>query len=128
MAGLRFVADMHISPVTIRELKARGLDVIRVSDVLDCRAPDSQILAFARDHGRIVVTQDLDFSFLLAIGGRTGPSLITLRLEDARPSTITRRVLEVVAALGQELSEGIAVSVDETSVRYRLLPILREHE
>jgi predicted nuclease of predicted toxin-antitoxin system len=128
VAGLRFLVDMHISPLTVRDLRARGLDVIRVSDVLEPRAPDSQILAIAREDGRIVVTQDLDFSSLLAIGGHAGPSVITLRLEDALPSTVTNRVLAVVSALSQELEEGIVVSADETTVRYRFLPILRERE
>lgn len=128
MAGLRFLADVHISPATIRDLRSRGWDMVRVSDVLDPTASDAEILDYARQHSQIVVTQDLDFSALLAIGGHAAPSVITLRLEDARPAVVTRRLLDVVSALEQELSEGIIVSADETTVRYRFLPILGERD
>ena len=128
MGGLRFLADIHISPVTIRALRGRGWDIVRVSDVLEGRSSDAEILEYARQHGQIVVTQDLDFSALLAIGGHTGPSVITLRLEDARPVIVTRRLLDVVSALKQELSEGMIVSADETTARYRFLPILGERD
>jgi predicted nuclease of predicted toxin-antitoxin system len=128
MPGLRFLADIHISPATIRELRDRGWDIVRVSDVLEARSSDAEILEYAGQHGQIVVTQDLDFSALLAIGGHAGPSVITLRLEDARPVVVTRRLLDVVSALEQELSEGVVVSADETRVRYRFLPILGERD
>jgi len=126
MAGLRFLADMHISPVTVRGLRDEGWDAVRVSDVLEAGSSDAEILEYARQHSRVVVTQDLDFSVLLAIGGHAAPSVIALRLENARPVVVTRRVLDVVSALEQELSEGVIVSADETTVRYRFLPILGE--
>jgi len=128
MAGLRFLADIHISPATTSELRDRGWDTVRVSEVLEATSSDADILEYARQHGRTVVTQDLDFSALLAIGGHSAPSVITLRLEDARPAIVTSRLLDVVSALEQELSEGIIVSADETTVRYRFLPILGERD
>jgi hypothetical protein len=44
-------------------------------------------------------------------------------LEDARPLLVTRRVLDVVREMAEELSLGAIVSVDETIARYRRLPI-----
>ncbi len=123
MPTLRFLADIHISPLTVQELRSKGWAVVRVAEVLDKRAPDWEILAFAREDDRIVVTQDLDFSALLAIGGHASPSVITLRLEQPRPAIVARRLIQVISTLGRELASGAAVSVDETSVRYRLLPI-----
>ena len=125
MARLRFLADMHISPATVHDLKNQGWDTVRVADVLDPRSSDAEILAYARRHGQIVVTQDLDFSALLAVSGEEGPSLISLRLEDARPSLVTSRLLDVISVLAEELTQGIIVSVDETTLRYRFLPIDR---
>ena len=123
MAELRLLADMHISPRTVRDLSAAGLDVVRVSDVLAASSPDPDILAFAREHDRVLITQDLDFSALLAFGGHSRPSVVTLRLRHAPPSLVTRRVLDVVAALSEELGNGAIISVDETSARYRPLPM-----
>jgi len=128
VARLRFLADIHISPATVVDLRSRGWDIVRVSEVLDPRSTDAEILAYARQHGQVVVTQDLDFSALLAVSGDAEPSLITLRLEEARPPIVTSRLLDVVSALAQELSAGAIVSVDETTLRYRLLPVHGDRE
>jgi predicted nuclease of predicted toxin-antitoxin system len=84
-AELRYLADMNISPLTVQALRQDGLDIVRVSDLLPVDAADSEILAWARQEDRVVVTQDLDFSALLALGGYGRPSLITLRLSVTIP-------------------------------------------
>ena len=128
MARLRFLADIHISPATVHDLNEQGWDTVRVANVLDPRSSDAQILAYARQHGQVVVTQDLDFSALLAVSGEEGPSLISLRLDNARPSIVTRRLLDVISVLAEELAQGIIVSVDEATLRYRFLPVNRDHD
>ncbi len=80
MAGIRLLADMNISPQTVAFLRQRGWDIIRIPEVLPATASDREILEFARQQERVIVTQDLDFSTLLALSGYNQPSLITLRL------------------------------------------------
>ena len=60
---------------------------------------------------------------LLAVGGYQKPSVINLRLNNAKPNFITMRIIEIVYEMEKELREGIVVSVDETSARFRNLPI-----
>jgi len=45
---LLFLADMNISPITLRELKKHGWDIVRVSEVLNANAKDEEILRYAR--------------------------------------------------------------------------------
>jgi predicted nuclease of predicted toxin-antitoxin system len=71
---------MNISPKTVDALRKQGWEVIRVSEILPMNASDEEVLEFARREGRFIVTQNLDFSTLLALGGHNQPSLITLRL------------------------------------------------
>lgn len=123
MADLRFLADMNISPKTVEALCQRGWDMIRVSQVLPVNALDQEILEFARREDRIVVTQDLDFSALLALGGYDRPSLITLRLFVSDPETVTLRLLEAFPRIGQSLREGCAVTIEDVAMRVRRLPI-----
>ena len=85
MAGSSFLADMDISPRTVEALCQRGWDIVRVSRFLLVNARDAEILQLARQQGRVMVTQDLDFSALLALGGHDRPSLITLRLYASVP-------------------------------------------
>jgi len=63
---LRFLADMNVSPKTVFAFQRLGVDMIRVSSLLPENAADEAILVLARKTGRVLITQDLDFSTLLA--------------------------------------------------------------
>lgn len=123
MAALRFLADMNISPKTVKALQEHGWDAIRVSEILPVDADDEEVLQRARREGRVVVTQDLDFSSLLALGGHDRPSLVTLRMSVSDPETISQRLLQVLPQIEGALQEGYAVTVEEVVVRKRKLPI-----
>lgn len=123
MNSLRFVADVHISPLTVLALRQEGYDVVRVTEILPTTATDAEILELARAENRIVLTQDLDFSALVALGGYAQPSLVTLRLSSAQPDIVSRRLLEILLQLEQSLTEGFAITVDDNAVRLRKLPI-----
>jgi len=120
---LEFLANMNISPLTVEGLRKIGWNIIRVSEILDKKTKDIEILTYAQDHNQVIVTQDLDFSTLLAVRGFKKPSVINLRFGDARPDFVKDRIIEIVSEMEKELEEGIVISVDETSARYRNLPI-----
>ncbi len=125
MPKLAFLADMNISPLTVLQLKERGWDIMRVSEVMDKSAKDLDVLEHASRHDMVIITQDLDFSMLLAVKGYGKPSLVNVRLEEAKPAYVTSRIIDTVLTLEPELAKGAVVTVDETSVRYRYLPIMR---
>jgi predicted nuclease of predicted toxin-antitoxin system len=106
---LAFLANMNISPLTVGELRKLGWDIVRVPEVMDRKSKDADILAYARDHDKVVITQDLDFSMILALGGYTKPSLINLRLENARPDFVTSRIIDVISIMERELRQGVVV-------------------
>ena len=115
MADLRLLANMNISPKTVNALKEKGIDIIRVSDLLPVTSSDREILDLARRDNRTVVTQDLDFSSLLTLGGFNRPSLITLRMTVSDPVLICRRggkghsLRLLVLELGQDLLDQLPV-------------------
>ena len=123
MADLEFVANMNISPLTVNELKKLGWNIVRVSEILDVQTRDIELLSFAREHNKVQITQDIDFSALLAVGGYDKPSVINIRVENPNPDFITSRLIEVVSEMKKELEEGVIVSVDDVSARYRNLPL-----
>ncbi len=124
MTSLRFLIDMNLSSKTVTNLQQQGWDVLRVSQVLPMDAEDSEILEFARQHNRVIITQDLDFSSLLALGGYEKPSLITLRLFIPDPEIVTRKLLDSMPHIEDRLAEGCAVTIDDRKVLVRRLPIL----
>ena len=124
MTSLCFLVDMNLPSKTVTNLQQQGWDVLRVSQVLPMDAEDSEILEFARQQNRVIITQDLDFSSLLALGGYEKPSLITFRLSMPDSETITRKLLDIVPHIEDRLAEGCAVTIDSRRVRVRRLPIL----
>ncbi|HWM93022.1 MAG TPA: DUF5615 family PIN-like protein [Thermoanaerobaculia bacterium] len=117
------LADLNVSPLTVEALQREGWDIVRISQRMPARTPDREILELARNEGQAIVSQDLDFSALLALGGFDRPSLVTLRLSDSAPATVTRRLLETAPLLEQVLPEGVAVTIEDETVRVRKLPI-----
>ena len=123
MANLRLLANMNISPETVTALQKMGVDIVRVSQILPATSPDVEVPDLARRDKRVLVTQDLDFSALLALGGFDSPSLITMQLTVSDPKAITQKLLEVLPKIQDMLVKGCAVSVDDNSFRIRWLPI-----
>lgn len=119
----RFLADLNLSPLTVAELRRRGWDVVRSSELLPATAPDTEIFELARREGFVVITQDLDYSTLLALSGHSKPSLVTLRLTDSSPESVTRRLLAVLPPLESTLADGCAATIEDEAVRVRKLPM-----
>ncbi len=120
---MRLVADMHVSPRTVEHLRANRHDVIRVSAALRPTATDEEILSFAETDGRAVLTQDLDFSRLVAASGRNGPSIISLRLSSSRIGHVNGVLDRVLPTLERVVTGGIVVTVEDHRVRQRSLPV-----
>jgi predicted nuclease of predicted toxin-antitoxin system len=118
-----FLADMNISPQTVSELREKSIKIVRVSEIMDVRTSDDRILNYALENNKILITYDLDFSTLMAIKGFDRPSIINLRLDNAKPHLVTIRLIEVIEEMKKEILEGVIISVDEISIRYRKLPI-----
>ena len=120
---LKFIADVHISPLTVSDLQQAGYHITRVTDFLPPTASDEEIITLAIDEGAIIVTQDLDFSALIAQGGVAKPSIVSLRLSKAKPHIVTRILQQVLPQIQTQLTEGVIVSVEETRLRIRKLPV-----
>lgn len=123
MKNIRLLADVHISPKTVTDLQKQGYEIMRSSEVLPANAPDINILEFARTENWVVLTQDLDFSMLVALSRYSQPSLITLRLSSAKPDIVTQKLLEVLPQIEEALQEGSAITIQDESIRIRKLPV-----
>lgn len=122
---MRFLADAGISPRTVQYLRDSGHDVVHVRDLAMQRASDRSIADRARLDGRIVLTFDLDFGAVLALGVVERPSVVIFRLSDERAEAVNRRLEAVLSAQQQALEAGALVLVEDARYRVRLLPIAR---
>ena len=72
----------------------------------------------------VIITQDLDFSAIVAQSGLNGPSVISLRVANAQPNLITRMLMTVLPHVEAYIAEGAIVSIDEQAYRVRKLPTI----
>jgi len=121
--SLRLVVDVNLSPAWVDALMDAGWDAVHWTTVGDPRAPDQEIMAWAREHGRIVFTHDLDFGTLLALTGASGPSVIQVRALDVLPDHLAPIVLAALRQHSVDLEAGALLVIDESKLRVRILPI-----
>ena len=119
----KLLADIHISPQTVVEIRAIGYEINRVSDFISASASDAKIIELAILEKAAIITQDLDFSALVAQSGLNKPSIVSLRVRDAKPHRIATILKIVLPQIESDLQEGAIVSIEETEYRARKLPI-----
>ncbi len=120
---LKLIADLNISPLTVKELKDKGYEIIRVTEKLSATASDREIIQLASEEQAVIITQDMDFSAIIAQSRLRRPSIISLRLENVKPDRISKLLISVIPLVEKELAEGVIISIDEKGYRIRKLPV-----
>jgi predicted nuclease of predicted toxin-antitoxin system len=121
---MRFILDINVSPLTVTFLQEHGHDALRVSSVLPQNTSDSDILEYAREKNRVVLTNDLDFSDLIALNNHTAPSVLTLRLFHIEPEIIHALLLQALPSMQAAMATShVIATLTEKSLRLRALPI-----
>lgn len=121
---MRFLVDMCISPRLAEWLREHGHEAEHLDERGLGEADDDEVLRSAAAEKRIVVTFDLDFSEILAMGGGHC-SVLVFRLADVSITTMIRRLSDVLQESAAELERGAIVMVEPTRHRIRHLPIER---
>jgi predicted nuclease of predicted toxin-antitoxin system len=115
---MRLLLDMNLSPASVDFLEAEGWETVHWHAVGEPNAPDSEIMVWARAHGYCAVTNDLDFSAILAATRAEGPSVVQIRAQDLAPAALapTGTVLRQYAA---SLASGAILTLDARGSRVR---------
>ena len=123
---MRLLVDACLSPEVAAGLGEAGHDAVHVVDLDLMRASDAQIMTWARQEDRVVVSADADFGALLAGSGESGPSVVLLRSgDDLTPGQQTLLLTANLPAVSQDLEQGAVVVLGRGRVRVRPLPIER---
>ena len=120
---MKLLLDMNVSPDLASDIAACGHDVVHWSHIGDPRATDVAILSWAREHGRVLVTHDLDFAAILAATEATGPSVLQIRQQDLLSADVARAVVDAIATATPALESGAIVTIHEDRSRIRILPL-----
>jgi predicted nuclease of predicted toxin-antitoxin system len=87
------------------------------------RAADRALVEKAQSDDRILLTFDLDFGEIFALGVIARPSVVIFRLSDARADAVNQRLEEVLLEQAPALVAGALILIEDTRYRIRRLPI-----
>jgi predicted nuclease of predicted toxin-antitoxin system len=120
---LKILIDMNLSPSWVRHLSEAGFEAVHWSMIGRSDAPDTVIMAHARNHGFIVLTNDLDFGAILAATGGDKPSVAEIRSDDLDPDVIGAHVTNALKVTANDLAEGALLTINPTRIRVTVLPL-----
>jgi predicted nuclease of predicted toxin-antitoxin system len=121
---MKILIDMNLSPEWEEALDSAGWSATHWSRVGRPDASDLEILSWAKANNYILFTHDLDFGAILAISRSKSPSVIQIRTQNLTPSHLIPLILRVLNQFQEDLTAGVLISVDESSARARVLPLL----
>ena len=94
-----------------------------MTDILPATASDESIVERAAQDHRIILTQDLDMTAIIALSRRQFPSLVTLHLSSVRVELVNAILQRTLPVLEHDLQRGAIVTIEDSRVRLRRLPL-----
>ena len=104
-------------------LRDEGWDVLHTGDIGLSRSTDRQILEFARNEQRVIITLDSDFHTILALTNASTPSVIRIRLEGLRGPDLALLIKKLWPRVEPQVKKGAMVTVTESGIRIRNIPV-----
>jgi predicted nuclease of predicted toxin-antitoxin system len=116
---MRLKLDENVSADLVEDLVALGHDVDTAPGEGLAGHEDPEVWAAAQVAGRVLITQDLDFSDVRTFVPGTHHGLILLRLREPSRSRLRMRVLEIFRSETVETWGACFVVVGDSKVRVR---------
>jgi predicted nuclease of predicted toxin-antitoxin system len=120
---MKIVIDMNMSPKWCSVLNSAGHNARHWSEIGAAESEDLEILDWARANEHIILTADLDFAGILAASGDSRPSVVVMRLGRHSPALHGSLVTGAIERFADDLRKGAVLSIDNKSLRARLLPL-----
>ena len=120
---MRLLLDQGLPRSSAEMLRNKGWDIQHTGEIGMSRATDRQILEYARDEKRIIITLDSDFHAILAVENLDSPSVVRIRQEGLRGPELAELVENIGARIGQQLENGAMATITEKTMRIRKIPL-----
>lgn len=117
----KLLLDQGLPRSTASLLRTRGWDVIHVAEIGLSAAKDLEILHYAYEHARVLVTLDADFHALLMVNKLSSPSVVRLRLEGLKGEELAGVLEKLWVDVSDDLAHGAMVTVNRKTIRIHLL-------
>ena len=120
---MKLLVDMNLSPNWVDRLARHGFEAVHWSTIGAATAPDDEILTWAKEYQFVVITNDLDFSAILAASAGASPSVVQIRTQDLLSDAAVTIVAQATEAHREDIERGALLSIDEGGSRVRMLPL-----
>jgi len=120
---MRLLLDQGLPRSSAEILRNKGWDIQHTGEIGMSSATDRQILEYARDEQRIVITLDSDFHAMLAVENLDSPSVVRIRQEGLRGPELAELVDKIRSRIGQQLENGAMATITEKAIRIRKIPL-----
>jgi predicted nuclease of predicted toxin-antitoxin system len=120
---MKLLLDQGAPRTSAALLRRAGFDAVHAGEIGMAEALDDEILRRAVAEDRMIVTLDADFHAQLALSAANKPSVIRVRIEGLQAEAFVELLTQVLERCGGDLEAGAVVSVQETRIRIRRLPI-----
>jgi predicted nuclease of predicted toxin-antitoxin system len=125
---VKLLVDMNLSPSWVDRLARHGFEAVHWSTIGAATALDVEILTWANEHAFVLITNDLDFSAILAASGGASPSVVQIRTQDLLSDVVASIVATALDAHREDIERGALLSIDEAETRVRVLPLRRSQD
>jgi len=105
---MKFLADESCDFCVVRKLRAGGHDVVSVSETLS-GAADLEVLRFAVDEARILLTEDKDFGDWVFAHGEQIAGVVLLRFPASARTALGKNVDVLIREQGADLTNSFTV-------------------
>jgi predicted nuclease of predicted toxin-antitoxin system len=116
---LKLFLDENLSPKHAAELRTEGHDAVAVLEVGLSGATDEQVLHFAVEDGRVLVTLDADFANVMRFPPEQTLGVVRLKVHPATEGRIRQAIRRALLYLENIDIAGRLAVVDEDKIRIR---------
>lgn len=100
---MRLLLDENLSPLHSVELRAEGFDAVAVVECGLSGATDEQVLQFAVNNGRAIVTLDADFANVMRFPPERTCGVVRLKIHPATEDKIRQTIRRALCFSGTSI-------------------------
>jgi len=116
---VKLFLDENLSPQHASELRSKGFDACAAAEVGLSGATDEQILQFAIEGGRILVTLDADFANVIRFPPERTLGVVRLKVRPPTEQRVREAIQRAMSLLQNMDLTGCLAVVDQDKIRVR---------
>lgn len=114
---MNFLADENLEYSIISYLREKKINILAIRDLMK-GGTDAEILEYALNDNRVIITNDKDFGELTFRLQKPNMGIILLRLPNLHSEEKTNLLMTAIEKLGEDIANKFIV-IEENAIRIR---------